>query len=130
VILSHVFPPILHNIRLYIYTVRYISSIKILCFLRNVSNFFFENSKKKSQNFLKLISFFKKKKFYFHAYSRILKVFKHIFIKKQKVASCSCFKNAKKKKRISWLIYSYPLGFGQNIKNPSAIILFTLYLKY
>jgi len=37
VIFSHIFLPILHNIGLYIYTVKYKSGIKILGFLQNIS---------------------------------------------------------------------------------------------
>jgi len=36
-IISHIFLPILHNIELYIYIVRYRFGIKILGFLRNIS---------------------------------------------------------------------------------------------
>jgi len=46
VIFSNIFLPILHNIRLYIYTVKYKSGIKIPGFLRNIS-------KKKSKHFQK-----------------------------------------------------------------------------
>jgi len=58
-IFSHIFLSILHNIRLYIYTVKYKSGIKIPGFIQNIS--------KKIQNI------FKKK--YFIAYGQILKVF-------------------------------------------------------
>jgi hypothetical protein len=44
-IFSNIFLPILHNIGLYIYTVKYKSGIKIPGFLRNIS--------KKNQNTLK-----------------------------------------------------------------------------
>jgi len=56
VIFLNVSLPILFNIRLYIYTVRYKLSIIIPSFLRNIS--------KKSKNFktFKLISFSQKKK--------------------------------------------------------------------
>jgi len=37
VIFSNIFLPILHNIRLYIYTVKYKSDIKILDFLQKIS---------------------------------------------------------------------------------------------
>jgi len=37
VIFSHIFLPILHNIGLYIYTVKYKSGIKIPGFLQNIS---------------------------------------------------------------------------------------------
>jgi len=43
---SHIFLPILHNIGLYIYTVKYKSSIKIPGFLQNIS-------KKNSKHFQK-----------------------------------------------------------------------------
>jgi len=56
VIFSQVFPIILYNIELYIYIVRYKSSIKIANILRNVSKFF-KKIKKKSQKYFKLISF-------------------------------------------------------------------------
>jgi len=46
-IFSNIFLPILHNIGLYIYTVKYKSGIKIPGFLRNIS--------KKNQNTLKKI---------------------------------------------------------------------------
>ena len=70
------FLPILFNIRLYFYTVKYKSSIKILSFLWNISkNNFFKNLKT-----FKLISLFKRKKrnkkmFCFHAYNQVLKCF-------------------------------------------------------
>jgi hypothetical protein len=54
VIFSHVFLPILDNIGLYIYIVRYKSSIEIPGFLRNIS-------KTKFKTF-KLISLFRKQK--------------------------------------------------------------------
>jgi hypothetical protein len=44
-IFSYVFLPILHNIMLYIYTVRYRFGIKIPDFLENVSNFFLKIQK-------------------------------------------------------------------------------------
>jgi hypothetical protein len=47
VIFSYIFLPITHNIGLYIYTVKYKSSIKILGFLRNVSKKIFQNIFKK-----------------------------------------------------------------------------------
>jgi hypothetical protein len=65
---SHIFPPILHNIELYIYTVKYKSGIKIPGFLRNIS-------KKISKTF-KSISFFKKNCFYT---VKSLNFSKHIF---------------------------------------------------
>jgi len=40
IIFSHIYPIILHNIKLYIYTVRYKFDIKILDFLQNVSKNF------------------------------------------------------------------------------------------
>jgi hypothetical protein len=46
-IFSNIFLPILHNIGLYIYTVKYKSGIKIPGFLRNIS--------KKNQNTFKKI---------------------------------------------------------------------------
>jgi hypothetical protein len=65
-------PIILHNIRLYIYNVRYKSGTKILDFLWNVKKIKLKKNLKKSQiNFL----FQKKINIYFHAYDRILKVF-------------------------------------------------------
>jgi len=71
---SNIFLPILHNIRLYIYTLKYKSGIKIPGFLRNIS-------KKKIQNI------FKKKK-YFIAYGQILKFSKAYFsLKKTKISS-------------------------------------------
>ena len=62
-IFSNVFPPILYNIELYIYTVRYKPGIKILDFLWNISKKFF----KKNLKTFKLISLSKKqnKKKYF-----------------------------------------------------------------
>ena len=80
VIFSNIFLPILHNIGLYIYTLKYKSGIKIPSFLWNIS--------KKIQNILKiiwktfkLISLFKNKKyiFCFHAYDQILKIFNAYF---------------------------------------------------
>jgi hypothetical protein len=61
VIFSHVFLPVLHNIGLYIYTVRYRSSIKYPIF----SKIFQKNSKQNLKTF-KLISL--KKIFCFHVY--------------------------------------------------------------
>jgi len=69
-IFSNVFLSILHNIGLYIYTVRYKLGIKIPNFLQNIF-------KKKFKNF-ELISFFKKQK-KIQAYGRILKCFPSIF---------------------------------------------------
>jgi len=66
VIFSYIFLPILYDIGLDIYTVKYKSGIKIPGFLRNLS-------KKKFKTF-------SKKKKYFIAYGQILKFFfKHIF---------------------------------------------------
>ena len=62
---SPVFLSILHNIRLYIYTVKYKSGIKIPGFLRRFS-------KKKFKSF-------SKRKKYFHAYGQILKNFQAYF---------------------------------------------------
>jgi len=73
------FLPILHNIGLYIYTVKYKSGIKIPGFLRIIQK------SKKNQNILKKISkTFKsislfKKIFCFHAYGHILKKFPSMF---------------------------------------------------
>jgi len=49
VIFSNIFLPLLHNIELYIYTVKYKSGIKIPGFLRNISKKIFKTFKKKSQ---------------------------------------------------------------------------------
>jgi len=49
-IFLHIFLSILHNIRLYIYTIRYKFNIKIPSFLQNIPNFFLK-IQKKSQNF-------------------------------------------------------------------------------
>jgi hypothetical protein len=43
-----------------------------------------------------------------------------IFYKKDKITFLSCFKNAK---WISSSVHDYPLGFDQNIKNPTTISL-------
>ena len=75
-IFSNVFLPILHNIGLYIYTIRYKPGIKIPEFLQNIF-------KKKFKTF-ELISFFKKQKKKIHAYGRILKCFPSIFSLKDK----------------------------------------------
>jgi hypothetical protein len=64
VIFSNIFLFILHNIRLYIYTVKYKSNIKVPGFLQNFS-------KKKFKTF-----FLKK---YFVAYGQILKFFQAYF---------------------------------------------------
>jgi len=55
-IFSNIFLPILYNIGLYIYTVKYQFGIKILCFLRDIS--------KKKQ----ISKHFQKEKKYFHSY--------------------------------------------------------------
>jgi len=60
-IFSNVFLPIVHNIGLYIYTVKYKSGIKILDLLQNISKKFKTFFKKISKTF-KLISHFKNKK--------------------------------------------------------------------
>jgi len=60
VIFSNIFLPILHNIGLYIYTVKYKFDIKIPGFLRNIS-----------------------KKNYFHEYGQILKFFQAYLHKKK-----------------------------------------------
>ena len=65
VIFSHVFLSILHNIGLYIYTVKYKFSIKIPGFLWNIS-------KKKFKTF-------SKRKKYFDAHGQILKIFQAYF---------------------------------------------------
>jgi len=79
-----------HNIGLYIYTVKYKSGIKILGLLQNISKKFKTFFKKISKTF-KLISHLKKKEkiFYFHAYGQILKIFLAYFHKK--IASFSSF---------------------------------------
>jgi hypothetical protein len=56
VIFSIIFLPILHNIGLYIYTVKYKSGIKIPGFLRNISKKKFKTFSKKSQKLLNQIS--------------------------------------------------------------------------
>jgi len=89
----------LHNIGLYIYIVSYEFNIKILGFLQTISNFFLKIQK--NLKTCKLISHFKKQKqkakmFSFYPYGQILKVFQaNFYKKKQKIASFSCFKNAK-----------------------------------
>jgi hypothetical protein len=57
VIFSNIFLPILHNIRLYIYTVKYKSGIKITGFLQNISKQI-QNISKKISKYFKLISLF------------------------------------------------------------------------
>jgi hypothetical protein len=80
VIFSNIFLPILHNIGLYIYTVKYKSDIKIPGFLQNIS-------KKKIQ------SIFKKKKIFCCIRSNP-KIFPSIFFIKKKT-SFSCLKKSK-----------------------------------
>ena len=71
VIFSNIFLPILHNIGLYIYTVKYKSGIKIPGFLRNISkNIYIQNI------------FIKKK--IFHCIQPAPKILPSIFFKKQK----------------------------------------------
>jgi len=83
VIFSNIFLPILYDIGLYIYTVKYKSGIKIPGFLRNIS---------KTQKKIKNI-----RKKYFIAHGQILIFFSSIFfIKKTKIASFSCKKKSKK----------------------------------
>jgi len=78
-IFSNVFLSILHNIGLYIYTVRYKLGIKIPNFLQNIF-------KKKFKNF-ELISFFKKQKKNSCIRPDPKMLSKHIFLKKQKKIS-------------------------------------------
>jgi len=66
VIFSNIFLPILHNIGLYIYTVKYKSGIKIPGFFRNISK-------------IKHFKTFSKRKKYFVAYGQILKIFQAYF---------------------------------------------------
>jgi len=78
VIFSNIFLPILYDIELYIYTIKYKSGIIISGFLRNIS----KTQKTKIQNI---------RKKYFIAHSQILNFFSSIFfIKKTKTASFSC----------------------------------------
>jgi hypothetical protein len=99
----HIFLPLLYNIGLYIYTVKYKSGIKIHGFLQNIS----KKSKKIIQNI------FKKKKI-FYCIRPNPKNFPSIFFikKKTKIAFFSCFK-----KWISLPVHDYPLGSGQHVKN-------------
>jgi hypothetical protein len=77
-IFSNVFLPILHNIGLYIYTIRYKPGIKIPDFLQNIF-------KKKFKTF-ELISFFKKQKKKNSCIRPNPKMLsKHIFFKRQKI---------------------------------------------
>jgi len=95
-IFSNIFLPILHNIGLYIYTIKYKSGIKIPGFFRNISKKIKTFSKKISKTF-KSISLFKNKKkiFCFHAYSQILKIFQAYFHKKNCIFSMVFLKNPK-----------------------------------
>jgi len=70
VIFSNIFLPILHNIGLYIYTIKYKSDIEIPGFLRNIS-------KTNLKNFQ--MNFPVPKKNCFHAYGQILKNFQPYF---------------------------------------------------
>jgi len=83
VIFSNIVLLIFHNIRLYIYTVKYKFDIKISDFLQNIS-------KKKFK------TFFLKKIFY--CIQTNSKIFPSIFFikKKTKIASFSCLKKIKK----------------------------------
>jgi hypothetical protein len=80
VIFSNIFLPILHNIGLYIYTIKYKSGIKIPGFLQNISK--------------KKLKTFSKREKYFVAYGQILKFFQAYFSLK-KIAFFSCLKNPK-----------------------------------
>jgi len=67
VIFSNIFLPILHNIRLYIYTVKYKPGIKIPVFLRNISKkkqkyILFSCIRPSPKKFSKHVFMFKKKK--------------------------------------------------------------------
>jgi len=87
VIFSNIFLSILHNIGLYIYTVKYKPGIKIPVFLLNISK------KKKTKNKKQT----NKNIFCFHAYGQVLKNFPSMFLclKRKKIASFSRFKNPK-----------------------------------
>jgi len=89
VIFLNIFLPILHNIGLYIYIVKYKSGIKIPGFLRNISKKNSKHFKKKLSKTFELISLFKNKKIF---------CFMHIFNKK--IASFSS------------PVYDHLLGFG------------------
>jgi hypothetical protein len=98
-IFLHVFLPILFNIGLYFYTVRYKSGIKIFGSLQNISKNNLKNIQKKNLKTFKLISLFERQKgnkkiFCFHVYGQILKCFQAYLHekKKQKITSLSCFK--------------------------------------
>jgi len=86
VIFSNIFLPILHNIGLYIYIIKYNSDIKIPGLLRNIS-----------KKIIKFQNIFKKKK-YFIAYGQILNFFK-AYLHKNK--NCIFFMFKKNKKWIS-----------------------------
>jgi len=84
-IFSRIFLSIFHSIGLYLYTVRYRSSIKILGFLWNIFLFFL-NSKKNLKTF-KLISPFKKffqTYFYIKKYKKICIFLMFFFLSKKK----------------------------------------------
>jgi len=66
VIFSHIFLSILHNIRLYIYTVKYKSGIKIPGFLRNIKKKFKTFQKKNLKKLLNQFPFSKKKIAFMH----------------------------------------------------------------
>jgi len=93
-IFSNIFLSILHNIGLYIYTVKYKSGIKIPGFLRNISKKN-QNILKKCQKLLNQFPFSKtKKNILFSCIRPNPKIFPSIFfIKKTKIASFSCLKN-------------------------------------
>jgi hypothetical protein len=92
VVFSNIFLPILHNIGLYIYIVKYNSGIKIPGFLQNI--------------FLKKFKTFSKRKKYFIAYGQILKFFQAYFSlkKKTKIASFSYLKKIKNGYRNQFMI--------------------------
>jgi hypothetical protein len=77
------FLPILYNIGLYIYTVKYKSGIKIPGFFWNISKKKIKTFSKKSQKTFKSISLLKKKTkiFCFHT-AKSYKFSKHVFIKR------------------------------------------------
>jgi len=78
VIFLNIFLPILHNIGLYIYTVKYKSGIKIPGFLRNISKKKFKTFSKKYQKLLNQFPFKKKKNILF-SYGQILKILQPYF---------------------------------------------------
>jgi len=92
VIFSYIFLPILYDIGLYIYTVKYKSGIKIPGFLQNIS-------KTKIQNIFK-----KKKIFYCMRPNFFKKISSIFFIKKTKIASFSCLKKSKNRYRNQFMI--------------------------